>query len=641
MIYFPAGLIIVLVVFWTIARLEQRRIVQLVADQEQNRLGQAQNLLNHKLQALAGDLAVLAQSEALGSYLASPSQESREELAKRLRSFLLDKGTYDRVSYVDEGGREPVAIRSGERAPGSSSGVDGEEAMVTPVGEGDLAVSIGKYEGGGGESPVSVIHVTMPVWDSTGSRRGTIRLDCPTSRFFDQMFKIFQENGESRLVAFDHQGDPLPGAGSAHGVQSFATEQPGIWQFMRAKPVGQLLTAEGLFTYTRIRPGAEITTSFSNGREQRAEAAVDEQAWYLVSSIPAPELSAFRLFQQGSLSFWLIPLVFAAVTAGAFYLAVNRANKERSDRAVELLSTAIEQSPAAALITDRNGLIQYANPKFLAMSGYLREEIVGQNPRVFKSGMTPEEVYRDLWQTVRAGRVWMGEFRNRRKDRSEYIVAAKISPIMRKSGTISGFLAIQEDITETRRLQQQLERLATVDGLTGIYNRSYFLHLFNQELRREERYGMPLCLLVIDLDHFKAINDTYGHQTGDRVLEEFARAVDSTLRDTDIFGRLGGEEFGVVLLQTDHEGASLLAERLRAAVESMRITCEGDILQVTASIGGTQWERSDSKIEALLNRADSALYAAKKRGRNQVCFRFVEEGAGNSLEQSHEQGDAA
>ena len=322
-------------------------------------------------------------------------------------------------------------------------------------------------------------------------------------------------------------------------------------------------------------------------------------------------------------AFWLIPLGIAALAAGSLHLAINRANKERSDRAVALLSTAIDQSPAAAIITDRDGLIQYANPKFLAMSGYAREEIVGQNPRVFKSGETPEEVYRDLWQTIRAGRVWTGEFLNKRKDRTPYIVAAKISPILQKSGAIGGYLAIQEDITETRRLQQQLERMATIDGLTGTYNRSQFLHLFNQELRREERYGLPLCLLVFDLDHFKAINDNYGHQTGDRVLEEFSRVVSSTLRDTDIFGRLGGEEFGVVLLQTDREGAKLLAERLRIAVEKMRVVSEGSIIEVTVSIGGTQWERHDRKIEVIMNRADNALYEAKRKGRNQVCFRFA------------------
>ncbi|EKD35106.1 MAG: GGDEF protein [uncultured bacterium] len=129
--------------------------------------------------------------------------------------------------------------------------------------------------------------------------------------------------------------------------------------------------------------------------------------------------------------------------------------------------------------------------------------------------------------------------------------------------------------------------------------------------------------MVFDLDHFKAINDNYGHQTGDRVLEEFSRVVSSTLRDTDIFGRLGGEEFGVVLLQTDREGAKLLAERLRIAVEKMRVVSEGSLIEVTVSIGGTQWERHDRKIEVIMNRADNALYEAKRRGRNQVCFRFA------------------
>lgn len=381
--------------------------------------------------------------------------------------------------------------------------------------------------------------------------------------------------------------------------------------------VGLALVAAAVWGLARLAD--EEHEGPESGRTQR-----DGYGWQLPAITPAAEFLPARLFREDPRRFWLIPLTLAGLAAASLQLAISRANKERNDRAVGLLSTAIEQSPAAAIITDQDGLIQYANAKFLAMSGYSREEIVGQNPRVFKSGETPEEVYRDLWQTISAGQVWSGEFVNRRKDAAPYVVAAKISPIWRKAGAISGYLAIQEDVTETRRLQRQLELMATVDGLTGTYNRAHFLDLFNQELRREERYGLPLCLLVFDLDHFKAINDNYGHQAGDRVLVEFSRVVSSTLRDTDIFGRLGGEEFGVVLLQTDREGAKLLAERLRTAVEKMRIASEGSEIEVTVSIGGTEWARNDRKVEVIMNRADNALYQAKRSGRNQVCFSFAE-----------------
>lgn len=349
----------------------------------------------------------------------------------------------------------------------------------------------------------------------------------------------------------------------------------------------------------------------------------DQSARELTPASERSELSYIWILQQYAHLFWVFPLGLVVLAAGALHISITMANKERSERAVKLLSTAIEQSPSAAVITDVDGRIQYANPKFLAMSGYGREEIVGENPRIFKSGETLPQVYQDLWQTILAGELWVGEFLNRRKDNTHYIVSAKISPILQKPGLISGFLAIQEDITETRRLQRQLEHMATTDGLTGSYNRSHFLNLFGQELRRAERYSQPFCLLVFDLDHFKSVNDNYGHQAGDQVLAAFAGIISSALRDSDLFGRLGGEEFGVVLVQTDHDGGSLLAERLRIAIEKMRVTCGGTAIQVTVSIGGTQWESRDRQIEPVLNRADNALYEAKRNGRNRVCFSFA------------------
>ncbi len=648
LIYFPAGLLAVLMVFWMIARLENKQIPLMMVDHERSHLLQAQNLISRQLGMLTAELLALAESGNLKKHL---SFSSLENLTEDLYTIAEDKKAYDRMSYLDQTGRvlavfdRHIQETGDDRQQGQYRDLMRE---APPLAQGEIAVAVttGGEEGSPDIPDRHVLHLSTPVFDDLGQRRGILVLDCRTNRLMDRVFESFPAQEGERFLVIDNGGRQLRTlpAGKDNGDLFLAAGRSDLWRAMQNSPTGHIRTKDGLFSFTSFSPAMEMRKAAGAARQgnagQDAPRTTDEYAWHIVLFTPLLKRSLLDIVSREA-NLWLLAFGLAALATGSLHLAINRANKERSDRAVALLSTAIEQSPAAAVITDKNGLIRYANPKFVAMSGYRREEIAGQNPRIFKSGETPEDVYRNLWQTISVGRVWTGEFRNRRKDGSLYIVSAKISPILQKTGTISGYLAIQEDITENRRLQQQLERLATIDGLTGTYNRCHFLQLFSQELKREERYGMPLCLLIFDLDHFKAINDTYGHQIGDKVLEECARVVDSTLRETDIFGRLGGEEFGVVLLQTDLDGARLLAERLRSAIETMRVDCEGGTIRVTVSIGGTQWDRNDRKVEVIMNRADNALYEAKRRGRNQVCFMGAsEDGDRNQVENLNQHRNA-
>jgi len=176
------------------------------------------------------------------------------------------------------------------------------------------------------------------------------------------------------------------------------------------------------------------------------------------------------------------------------------------------------------------------------------------------------------------------------------------------------------NLLERQRLRRELFRLATGDGLTGAFNRRYFLECGEIERRRTLRHGYPSSVLMLDIDHFKSVNDLYGHALGDRVLQVLAQTLKAGLRDSDILGRLGGEEFAILLPHSDQAGVLLLAERLRVAVEQSVLPLDdGGELRVKVSIGVTQIELQDHGLEAALRRADAALYAAKTAGRNRVC----------------------
>jgi diguanylate cyclase (GGDEF)-like protein len=183
-----------------------------------------------------------------------------------------------------------------------------------------------------------------------------------------------------------------------------------------------------------------------------------------------------------------------------------------------------------------------------------------------------------------------------------------------------GCVAVCRDITEPRRLQQQLELRATTDGLTGVLNRAQFFHLARAALSHARRHHQPLSLMVLDVDRFKRVNDTHGQAAGDAALCHVARVCREHLREGDHFGRIGGEEFAVVLPMADALGAAQAAEKLRALIAAAPVPSGGGALRLTASFGVAEWSGPEETIEHLAGRADALLYEAKRSGRNQVRF---------------------
>jgi len=174
------------------------------------------------------------------------------------------------------------------------------------------------------------------------------------------------------------------------------------------------------------------------------------------------------------------------------------------------------------------------------------------------------------------------------------------------------------NILKLQAATRQLELLASTDPLTGAYNRRHFMESGNNELLRSNRYKHPFTVLMLDIDHFKAVNDTHGHQIGDDALKETVRVIEDTLRGEDTLGRIGGEEFAVLLPETDVARAGLLAERIRIAISEIKIETLTEPLTFTMSIGMTEVRAGDTTMDELLKRADEGLYQAKEQGRDRV-----------------------
>lgn len=303
--------------------------------------------------------------------------------------------------------------------------------------------------------------------------------------------------------------------------------------------------------------------------------------------------------------------------------ALNRfadaAKHEKMEKSLIQLSQAVEQSPTTIIITDLDANIEYTNSTFTKMTGYMPDEVIGNNPRILQSGKTPKETYEDMWAHLIRGELWRGELINRRKDGSEYIDATTISPVRQADGRITNYLAIKEDITEKKKNEERIENLVHFDQLTGLPNRTLLNDRFKYALSLAQRSREQLAVMFLDLDNFKTINDTLGHTIGDQLLVEMAKRIKAALREEDAVSRQGGDEFFLILPGTDENGAAIAATKL---IEAVSQPCQIDRHELvsTPSIGIAIYPHDGEDLETLFKNADTAMFRVKQGGRNN--FRF-------------------
>jgi len=294
--------------------------------------------------------------------------------------------------------------------------------------------------------------------------------------------------------------------------------------------------------------------------------------------------------------------------------------RKQADEKIRTLYQAIEQSPVSVMVTDTDANIEYVNSTFEQITGYLSTEVLGQNPRMLKSGKTPPQLYREMWQTITSGKAWQGEMMNRKKNGELYWENIHITPVIYDSGTISNYLAVKEDITLRKQQEKKILYQAHFDALTDLPNRFLSLDRLSQLMNEAQRNNRFVAVLFIDLDDFKKINDTLGHDTGDKLLIEAAARLRSGVRDGDTVGRLGGDEFIVLLggLSGMTDARPVVENLLSKFRDAFRI--DGRELMITASVGISVYPNDGDSSSVLLRNADSAMYHSKGEGRNTYTY---------------------
>ena len=299
-------------------------------------------------------------------------------------------------------------------------------------------------------------------------------------------------------------------------------------------------------------------------------------------------------------------------------LAVVRDLSERlwSEERMRLAERVFESSLEGIAITDCHGLIERVNPAFTEITGYQAEEVLGANPRILKSDRHPPEFYRDMWQALREKGHWQGEIWNRRKGGEAYPEWLSISAITDKNGRSTHSVSVFHDLTEIKNKDELVRHQAYHDALTGLPNHLLLRDRLTIAISRSRREGKGLAVFFLDLDHFKKVNDSFGHIAGDILLQQVAARLQDMVRKEDTLARIGGDEF-VLVVQNIHsaENAAQVVHKIMTDLAGVFQVGEQEIF-TGASIGISLFPHDGDDPESLIRNAETAMYRAKDRGRN-------------------------
>ncbi len=307
------------------------------------------------------------------------------------------------------------------------------------------------------------------------------------------------------------------------------------------------------------------------------------------------------------------------VTQGSVWNIEDIDQRKVAEDDLRLAATVFDNLGEALLVCDPSTHVIRVNPAFTALTGYTKADMLGQKPNLMSSGLHSRAFYQTLWDALLRDDHWQGEIWNRCKDGTVLPMQNHITVVRRPDGGISHYMSVMSDISERKRTEEALTHQAHYDKLTHLPNRSLLHDRLCSALARAHRHGRQVAVLYIDLDGFKAINDTFNHEVGDQVLIKVAHQLKEALREEDTAARLGGDEFVVLLADLEHaEQADIVAKRL---IDQLVLNIEQDEhqLPLSASIGMAIYPDDADAADSLLRQADEAMYRAKQLGKNTYC----------------------
>jgi len=562
------------------------------------------------------------------------AQNDWEQLEALFDTLLTHFGRYTRLAVVDTEGREWVATSTTPllpRPPVVDHGASTAFRQAMTLQGRDLYVSPPRLGASGAEqAPVTtVIDIATPIIGDQGQRLGVLLFTLDWTRLTASLPHARDSRGDALLVGA--QGRwllPDVDGQEARFGEPVATHWPAAWRAMSDRNQGMATLDAHLLAFR----SHDLRTQHYRSQAGTIVSDPGTQPWRLGILMPRPNL--WGLLKENPVQPLAIALVYAlSVAFGVFWVLSNHRLRGLRQRALLFSREArqyagevqdlYEHAPCGYHSLDSDGRVVRMNRTELEWLGYRDDEVIDK--RFYRDFVTPDtraafdNAFR---QVLGEGQEGSAECELLCRDGTRLPVAIQATAQVTDDG-FQYSRAMVFDLSERKALEARLERQALTDPLTGLGNRRALEDQAAMEIARAERSGSPLSLIAIDLDHFKRVNDSYGHDVGDVVLQAFARLARQVLRDGDVLCRMGGEEFAVLLPDTGREQALQVAERLREAVSTTpakvgQSATEDGTLDYTASLGVTLVSAGETTLKPAFKRADLGLYVAKETGRNRV-----------------------
>ncbi len=630
MVFMPAVVLLSATLWSLISSYEENRVA-IIEAREEGYLDVSTRLITSEFLKSISDLRTLSRVPILKRYLDDGSANSKQALEHLFRIQAEGSLRYDQIRILDINGRETIRVnymngrsylvpesqlqdKSGRYYFRDAVNLEEGEVYVSPI---DLNI-----EGGQIEQPLKpMVRFATPLFDSNGVRKGVLVLNY----LGDILLRAFQEDmakepiHQAMLLNKDGYWLSHPDSAKEWGFMfgreelSFSRQFPNAWQQMSHMEHGRVETDKGIILFNRVYPLQDASDNHG------------DYYWKVAIVLPRETLEANALVNQPYGRVLLLALYFLLallILVTSYFVVQSRQQRKNEQDTAREIEDLYNYAPCGYHSLNHKGMIVKMNQTELDWLGYRADELIGKV--YYPQLLTPESqaVFKDHFPVfLRQGYISDMEFDLIRKDGSLMPVMVSATAIKDSDDQFVMSRSTVFDMTERKHLEEQLREQATTDFLTGLNNRRHFSEKTKKELARARRMEKALSFMILDLDHFKELNDTYGHDAGDIALKTFAQICTDTLREFDILGRLGGEEFAVLLPETDSRSAIEVAERLCKIVANTPISIsDNKKLHITVSIGVTSCDPADSQMQDLLRRADDALYRAKNNGRNQVCY---------------------
>jgi len=608
---------------------------QILSSQQEILISYQKQRIEKAMSAIISELMVLSSHHNLKAWLEEDDHKDLNVLADEFLAFSQYKGIYDQARLIGIHGDEIVRVNwnAGSPAIVPESKLQNKAdryyfKQTISLGEGEFFISAFdlNVENGAVEEPIKpVIRMGTPVFDADGHKRGIIVLNMIGSELLGELDRLASGylgrtmliNADGYWLKSDQRADEWGFMFSDRRHVTMQNRFPEASKVIMRNERGSLSLNSGLFTFTRV-----IILPGLGG--DRVKNDVMQKSWWLISYVSQDDLSEMTgpLLERYLLFNAVFLLLFAMGSwLGADAMQRHHLAEKQLMASEKRFRSVTETARDAIIIADSNGNIISWNSGAIFIFGYAESEMLGEPV----SHIMPDR-YRDMHtHGIKRHKHTAHpevldktmELHGLRKDGVEIDIRFSLS-IWASEGE-HFFGAIIHDITETKKLERELESMASRDGLTGLYNRASFDHRVIEELSRAKRYKQPVSLLFLDIDYFKQVNDIYGHAAGDVCLIDFATLMLKMSRNVDVVARYGGEEFIIILPHTNADNAQIFAERLREAAERQNTEYKDQSIAWTVSIGLASLEHDwDVQVGAWIERADQALYRAKDGGRNRI-----------------------